>query len=81
MARSKKPYPGMGAYVLILNYGDDDAPIIAPLPLRGDVTCAWVAHMGAATVEKLRAERGRLRQWPDRKVRIVENVPGAPEVR
>lgn len=74
MARSSKPFPGMGPYVLILNYGADDAPVITP---RG-VTSSWVAHCGAKTIEKLRAERRTLRQWPDRKMRIVHNVEGAP---
>ncbi len=57
MTKSKKPYPGMGAYVLVLDYGG-----------------TWVAHMGAQTVDKLKAERRRLPQWPDSRVKIVENV-------
>jgi hypothetical protein len=62
MARSSKPFPGMGPFVLILNYDG-----------------TWVAHMGAKTVEKLRRERGNLRQWPADRVRIVENVAGTPD--
>jgi hypothetical protein len=57
MAKSKKPYPGMGAYVLVLKYGD-----------------TWVAHMGANSEDKLRAERRRLPQWPDDRIKIVPNV-------
>jgi len=60
MAKSAKPYPGMGAFVLILNYVDAD----------GD---HWIPHCGAASEAKLRAERSRLPQWPDSRVRIVPN--------
>lgn len=56
MARSRKPFPGMGLHVLILDYDG-----------------TWVAHKGANTVEPLKAERRRLPQWPERKVRIVLN--------
>lgn len=57
MPKSRKPYPGMGPYVLLLDYGG-----------------TWVAHMGAKSTDKLKAERRKLSQWPDTKVRIVENV-------
>lgn len=58
MAKSKKPYPGMGAFVLLLDYDG-----------------VWVAHMGANTEDKLRAERRKLSQWPDSRVKIVPNEP------
>jgi hypothetical protein len=59
MAKSRRPYPG----------------------LRGDYALilnyggTWVAHTGANSEAKLRAERRRLPQWPDRDVRIVNNRP------
>lgn len=53
---SKKPYPGMGAFVLLLDYDG-----------------TWVAHRGANTEAKLRAERAKLPQWPADRVRIVPN--------
>lgn len=57
MAKSRKPYPGMGAFVLLLDYDG-----------------TWVAHKGANTEDKLRAERRKLPQWPDSRVKIVPNV-------
>lgn len=57
MGRSRKPYPGMGRYVLLLDYEG-----------------TWVVHCGAQSVEKLTAERAKLPQWPDSRVRIVENT-------
>jgi hypothetical protein len=60
MAKSRKAYPGMGPFVLVLDYDGE-----------------WVAHKGANTVDKLKAERRKLRQWPDSKVKIVENKENA----
>lgn len=57
MAKSRKPYPGMGPFVLLLDYGG-----------------TWVPHCGAKTMDKLKAERRKLSQWPADKVRIVENA-------
>jgi len=57
MAKSRKPYPGMGPFVLLLDYSG-----------------TWVPHMGAKSLDKLKAERRRLPQWPDSKVKIVENA-------
>lgn len=60
--KPRKPYPGMGAYVVVLRYSD----------AHGD---EWVAHAGAATEERARAIRRTLSNWPSDRVRIVANVP------
>lgn len=54
----KKPYPGMGPWVVLLNYGDDH----------------WVVYRGANTEEMANTRRRELPQWDDEDIRVVENV-------
>jgi hypothetical protein len=54
----KKPYPGAGAWVVLLCYGADH----------------WVVYRGANTEQKAHERRRELPQWPDERVRVVENV-------
>jgi hypothetical protein len=58
MAKSNKLYPGMRGAYVLLLKYGD----------------TWVAYKGANSEDKLRAERRRLPQWPDHKVKIVPNV-------
>lgn len=45
-----------------------------------DYGAQWVLYCGGNTMESARAHRRRLTQWPDAKVRIVENVIGNPDI-
>lgn len=59
MAKSRKPYPGLGPYVVVtLEYGNE-----------------WVAYRGANTEEKARVYKRELSQYPPDKIKIVPNLP------
>lgn len=60
MPKSTKPYPGMGAYVV----------------LTESYPGVWTAYRGAATEARAKQYRRELRQWPDAKVAVVPNAPG-----
>lgn len=59
----KKPYPGMGPYVVVLE----------------DYPGEWSAYAGANTLERARQRRRELPQWPNHKIAIVTNQPGDPK--
>jgi hypothetical protein len=59
VSRSRKPYPGMGAFVVLLE----------------DYPGEWSAYAGANTLKRAKERRRELPQWPDHKVRIVPNEP------
>lgn len=61
MARGKKPFPGMGKFVVItLDYPRENL---------------WSAYAGAASEDAARKRAREMSHHPN--VRIVENVPGA----
>lgn len=58
MAKSKKPYPGMGRWVVLCEVYPNE----------------WSVYRGATTEERAKQYRRELPQWPDHKIRIVENA-------
>jgi hypothetical protein len=60
MAKPKKPYPGMGAFVVVCLYDNTD----------------WVVYRGAATEAKAKQYRRELPQWSDDKCKVVPNSVG-----
>jgi len=63
MSKAKKPYPGLGPFVVVMDYGYGD----------------WVAYAGATTAEKARARKRELSNWPSDKLAVVSNLPGDPK--
>ena len=59
----KRPYRGMRGDFLVML----------------DYDGVWVAHGGAMTEDGARKLRRKLPQWPNTKVQIVANHPGAPK--
>ena len=53
-----KPGKRSGRFRLLLDYGYGPG--------------SWVEACGAKSIEAIRRERGKLAQWPDSKVRIVD---------
>lgn len=63
-SKSKRPYPGMGAFVVIINDG-----------AASGGEDRWSAYAGAATMKRARERRRELPQWNPEHVKIVPNQP------
>jgi adenine/guanine phosphoribosyltransferase-like PRPP-binding protein len=57
MAKSRKPYPGLGPYVVVTL----EAPGV------------WVAYAGANTLDGARKRAREMSHYPADKIKIVEN--------
>lgn len=62
MPKPKKPFPGMGKFVVITRYPGEDV---------------WSAYAGANTMEGARKRMRELSHYASENITIAENVPGA----